>query len=224
MKTKKNVRVNLEKKRHLFFLLGLTMTLGATLMAFEWHSDAPTTVILTSDWEPIEEVLIPVTREKEAPQPKLKKKKAIIFEVIDNKTEIETPDVEFANTEELGLAVEDIPMDIEVDNSGPIPWSTIEDKPEFLGGEDGMMAFIAKNTVYPEQAIQVDIQGVVYVEFVVGKDGQVKDVVLKRGVDPSLDKEAIRVVQMMPRWKPGKQRGQAVDVSYIIPIRFKLSF
>lgn len=223
MRTKKNVRVNLEKKRHLFFLLGLTMTLGATLMAFEWHSDTQTTVMLTSGWTPIEEVLIPVTREKKAPLPKIKKKKIVVFELVVDKKDVDIPDVDFANTEELGYAVEDIPMEPEVDNS-VIPWSTIEDKPEFIGGEAGMMAFIAQNTVYPEEAKQVDIQGVVYVEFVVGKDGTVKDVNLKRGVDPLLDKEALRVVQMMPKWKPGKQRGQAVNVSYIIPFRFKLSF
>lgn len=224
MRTKKNVRVNLEKKRHLFFLLGLTMTLGATLMAFEWHSDTQPTVMLTSGWAPIEEVLIPVTREKKAPLPKIKKKKIVVFELVEDEKDIEIPDLDFIDTEEVGAGVEDVAMEDEVVETEVIPWSKIEKKPEFIGGESGMLSFIAQNTEYPEHARQVDIQGVVYVEFVVSKTGTIKDVVLKRGVDPLLDKEALRVVSMMPKWKPGKQRGQAVNVSYIIPIRFKLGF
>lgn len=229
MRTKKSIQVNLEKKRHLFFLLGLILTLIVVLIAFEWHSDTQTTVELSSNWEPIEQVLIPITREKKAPPPKLKQKKVIVFEVVENDTDIEIPDVEFANTEELGEAVEavesveEVPMETEVDDV-VIPFAIIEDKPEFIGGEAGLMAFIAQNIKYPEIAKEVEIQGVVYVEFVVGKDGSVKDVALKRGVDPLLDKEALRVVQMLPKWKPGKQRGKVVNVSYIIPIRFKLIF
>lgn len=229
MRTKKSIRVNLEKKRHLFFLLGLTVTLVVILAAFEWHADTKTIVLPTSNWEPIDEVLIPIIREKELPLPKLKKKKIIVFEVVENNPDIEIPDVELANTEELGEAVEavdvveEVPMEPEVDDS-VIPFAIIEEKPEFIGGEAGVLAFIAQNIKYPELAKEIQIQGVVYVEFVVGKDGSVKDVVLKRGVDPLLDKEALRVVQMMPKWKPGKQRGQVVNVSYIIPIRFKLVF
>jgi TonB family protein len=98
----------------------------------------------------------------------------------------------------------------------------VEEMPEFPGGEMELRTFIANNIEYPEIAMKNKIQGKVYVTFVVGKDGLVKDAKIARGVDPSLDGEALRVVNNLPKWKPGKQRGEAVNVSYTIPINFAL--
>jgi len=98
----------------------------------------------------------------------------------------------------------------------------VEEMPEFPGGEQALREFIAKNVEYPKVAQEKGIQGKVYVTFVVGTDGNVKDAKIARGVDPSLDAEALRVVGKMNGWKPGKQRGQFVNVSYTVPINFKL--
>ncbi len=98
----------------------------------------------------------------------------------------------------------------------------VEDMPEFPGGDLALRKFIAASVKYPEIAQENGIQGKVYVTFVVGDDGYVKNAKIARGVDPSLDKEALRVVSSLPQWKPGKQRGQAVNVAYTVPINFAL--
>ncbi len=98
----------------------------------------------------------------------------------------------------------------------------VEEMPEFLGGEQALRQFISNSIDYPKVAQGKGIQGKVYVTFVVTKDGNVANATIARGVDPSLDSEALRVVNSLPKWKPGKQRGQAVNVSYTVPINFKL--
>lgn len=98
----------------------------------------------------------------------------------------------------------------------------VEDMPEFPGGEMALRTFIANNIEYPAIAQENGIQGRVYVTFVVTKDGSVANAKIARGVDPILDKEALRVVNSLPKWQPGKQRGQEVNVSYTVPINFAL--
>jgi len=99
----------------------------------------------------------------------------------------------------------------------------VEEMPEFPGGQSALKDFISQSVNYPEDARKNGIQGRVYVQFVVSKDGSVKDATVIRGVDSSLDNEALRVVNTMPLWKPGKQRGEAVDVAFTVPIGFALS-
>jgi len=98
----------------------------------------------------------------------------------------------------------------------------VEEMPEYPGGVQELRKFIAQTVRYPEAAQKKSIQGKVYVSFVVEKDGSVGAAKVVRGVDPSLDQEALRVVGLLPKWTPGKQKGEAVRVSYTIPISFKL--
>lgn len=99
---------------------------------------------------------------------------------------------------------------------------TVEDMPEFPGGQRNLMSFIGRNVKYPVVAQENGIQGRVVVQFVINKDGQVADATVVRGVDPSLDKEALRVINAMPNWKPGSQRGNPVNVKYTVPVQFRL--
>ena len=101
-------------------------------------------------------------------------------------------------------------------------FQVVEQMPEFPGGMSEAMKFLAKNIKYPVAAQQAKIEGRVIVQFVVGKDGSISDVHTVRSVSPELDAEAIRVVSMMPKWNPGKQRGKAVSVSFTMPIMFRL--
>jgi TonB family protein len=98
----------------------------------------------------------------------------------------------------------------------------VEDMPEFPGGESSLRKYIANSIIYPEVAVRKGIQGKVYVTFVVTKSGSIANARIARGVDPDLDREALRVVNGLPKWMPGKQRGQAVNVSYTVPINFSL--
>jgi periplasmic protein TonB len=101
-------------------------------------------------------------------------------------------------------------------------YSFVEQMPEFPGGEEQLRKYLASNIRYPEIAQENGIQGRVFVSFVVGKDGYITDIQVVRGVDPSLDREAIRVIKAMPPWKSGKQNGAAVRVSMSLPVNFKL--
>lgn len=111
---------------------------------------------------------------------------------------------------------------IELDEHGNQIFRIVEEMPVFPGGEDALKTYIMQNVKYPDDAKKDGIKGKVYVTFVVGHDGNVSDLKIARGVHPSLDKEAIRVMKNSPTWKPGKQRGKAVSVQYTVPIMFAL--
>lgn len=99
----------------------------------------------------------------------------------------------------------------------------VEEQPVYPGGVDAMMKFLTDNIKYPFIALENGSKGTVICTFVIEKDGSVSDVKVIRGLDPSMDKEAIRVIEQMPKWKPGMQRGNAVNVRYTLPVTFKLT-
>ncbi len=99
---------------------------------------------------------------------------------------------------------------------------TVEQMPEFPGGDEAMFKFVQDNVKYPQAAAAKGIQGTVFVDFVVNRDGNVADVKLRRGVEPTIDAEALRVVSLMPTYKPGFMNGKAQRVQFTIPIKFNL--
>jgi TonB family protein len=99
----------------------------------------------------------------------------------------------------------------------------LEDVATFKGGIEGMYKWLGKNLSYPPEAKEAGIEGTVYVEFVIEKNGSVSNVIVKHGVAPILDNTAIKVVQSMPRWKPGRQKGRRVRCLMVLPIQFKLN-
>jgi protein TonB len=102
-------------------------------------------------------------------------------------------------------------------------FTVVEQQPEFQGGYEAMMNFIKKNMRYPASARRMGVDGTVYVSFVVSKDGSISEVKTIRGISADCDKEAMRVVSMMPAWRPGKQNGKPVFVRFVLPIKFKLN-
>jgi protein TonB len=111
-----------------------------------------------------------------------------------------------------------------VDVSIPIyPYATLEEKPEFKGGDAAMWQFLGDNLVYPSHAKEIGIEGKVYISFVIDEFGNVTNAKIAREVGGGLEEEALRVVKMMPRWKPGRQAGHPVRVSYSLPIVFNLN-
>ena len=102
-------------------------------------------------------------------------------------------------------------------------FTVVEQQPEFQGGYEAMMNFLKKNIRYPASARRMGVDGTVYVSFVVSKDGSISEVKVIRGLSADLDQEAVRVVSMMPRWRPGKQNGKPVFVRFVLPIKFKLN-
>ena len=171
-------------------------------------------------------------QKEEAPPPTqlppLKEKKhenLSATQIVDNvKEEIVIPESTQVYDTTLKNNIKEVALtDSSFGNSdGTLDYFTIEEKPEFPGGESAMMKWIASNVKYPDVAIENKITGKVFILFVINKEGKVSNVELLVGVNPCLDKEALRVVSNMPNWKPGKQRGKPIKVSYKLPINFKL--
>lgn len=112
---------------------------------------------------------------------------------------------------------------IVVEDYGDRPFVTVEQMPQFVGGQDSLMRFIKSNLTYPRKAQDDGVQGRVVVRFVVNKLGKIVDAKVIRGIDPNCDREALRIVLAMPKWLPGKQNGQPVSVYYTLPVMFKLT-
>jgi protein TonB len=228
MELKKTPKADLELKKNVFFMLGLVVSLGLMLLAFEWtakpeKADSLGTVGAVN----VEEEIIPVTREQEIkpppppPPPQVVEVLNIVDDDVDIDDELQIEDSEADDKTLITVAPVVVAAKEEEEESAEV-FFIVEDMPEFPGGEMALRTYIANAIKYPVIAQENGIQGKVYVTFVVGKDGKVSNATIARGVDPSIDKEALRVVNSLPAWKPGKQRGKPVNVSYTVPINFVL--
>ena len=228
MEIKKSEKANLENKKLLFVEIGLVVSLGITLFAFEWTSKETKVSTLEDTTEVlIEEEIFPITQETPPPPPAAPKIPVLSdqIDIVDDEIEIE--DDMFMNLEDdanLGVEIMDyIEVEEEEVEEEAIPFQLVEEKPSFQGGDANQFSkWVNQRLVYPEIAKENGVQGRVTLQFTVEKDGTVTKVRVLRGVDPSLDKEAVRVVSMSPKWKPGKQRDRAVPVTYTFPVIFQL--
>ncbi len=227
MELKKNDKVNLEKRKGVFFQLGLVITLSLILIGFEWTSSGLSkNQFDIGEGDVIDEEIIPVTRQ-EKPEPKTLPKPPKVTEVlniVENDVTIENElildDLESNQDDEVQIL--DFDVSDEEQEEAEI-FYIVEDMPSFKGeGLNGFRNWVMKNLQYPEIAAENGISGTVYVQFVVEPTGLVNKVTIMRGVDPALDKEAIRVVKTSPKWTAGKQRGKSVRVAFTFPIKFVL--
>ncbi|MDR2009595.1 MAG: energy transducer TonB [Bacteroidales bacterium] len=125
------------------------------------------------------------------------------------------------DTKKLLYIPDNVPA-FEEEITEPVAFSTADEKPEFPGGDIALMKFISENTEYPQGSKENGIYGRVFAEFTIDSNGKVKDITIVKGLDPAIDAEVVRVISILPDWKPGKVRGKAVPVKYIIPVSFKL--
>jgi protein TonB len=146
-----------------------------------------------------------------------------VVEEVPTIEEIKQNEVAAVEVEGDAQVVFEEPVQAVVEEDENKIFMVVEQQPEFEGGYEAMMNFIRKNMRYPASARRMGVDGTVYVSFVVGKDGAISDVKVLRGISADCDKEAVRVVSMMPPWKPGKQNGKAVFVRFNLPIKFKLN-
>ena len=229
MEIKKSEKANLENKKLLFLELGLIIALGITWFAFEWTSKETTVSVLEDTTEVlIEEEIIPITQETPPPPPAQVKIPVLSDQIDIVDDEIEVNDDLFMNLEDdanMGVEIMEYVevTEDEVVEEEAIPFQLVEEKPSFQGGDANQFSkWVNSRLEYPEIAKENGVQGRVTLQFTVEKDGTVTKVKVLRGVDPSLDKEAVRVVSMSPKWKPGKQRDRAVPVTYTFPVIFQL--
>lgn len=226
MEAKKTPKADLENKKNIFFEVGFMFALAIVLFAFEWKvSVAEPSDFITVSEIPTEPEMVPITMMNQLPPPPPAAIRPMdLIEIVE---ELDQTDEDVELIDVTDDSKNKVP-DFNPDNLsyGPedidevIDFLPLEDMPEFLGN---VQKWIAKNIKYPIIASDNGIEGKVFVQFVVEKDGSVTNIKVARGVDASLDREALRVISEMPKWKPGKQRGKAVRVSYTLPIAFRLT-
>jgi len=228
MEIKKNDNVNMEKRKSIFFQLGLVIVLALCLIAFEWTTgQRGPNEFSDLDEQVLEEDLIPIT-EMEEQQPEIPPEipqVTEIFEIVEDDVSIEN-EIIFADDEtnfDDEVQMYDFNLGEEVDEEEEEIFVVVEDMPTFRGGDvNKFREWVQKRVKYPQIAAENGIQGKVYIMFVVEPDGSVSNVSVMRGVDPALDDEAIEVVKSSPAWAPGKQRGAPVRVRFSITVNFQL--
>jgi len=234
MQSKKNEKVDLTKNSSLYFVIGLATILFISWQAIEWKTyekDLYGYEALNVDDEDDEE--IPITEQLKTPPPPPPPPPPApeVIEVVEDEEEVEETVIESTETNEDEI-VEIVEVEEEYDDVD-VPFAVIEDVPIFPGCEkvskserrdcfqEKMNKHIRKNFRYPEIAQEMGIQGRVYVNFIIAKDGQITNIRM-RGPDKNLEKEAQRIIAKLPNMIPGKQRGRPVRVPFSIPITFRL--
>ena|SRR4030042_3736578 len=224
MEAKKTKKADLESKRVLFLEIGFVIVLGIVLAAFEWSTRPQESQLFGQTLEDVgDEEIIPITRQQDqATPPPPAPPQVFELNIVDDNVQIEDQ-LELDDMEaDDNLAMDFVPV-VEEEEQEEVAFIIVEDMPKFQGGDQNTFrAWIQTNLKYPEIAAENGISGRVFVNFVVNKNGEVVDAKVVRGVDPSLDQEALRVVRSSPKWEPGKQRGKPVKVQFTFPIVFVL--
>ena len=227
MEVKKAPVADLEGKKTTWLLVGYILVLAIMFVAFEWtrRDKIDTSEIVAEVSLNFEEEIIPITMQEKpvAPVPVEAKTISETIEIVEDDAEIEETII--ASDEDMGEVVEIQNIEnvvVEEPEKEEEIFQVVEAMPEFPGGTAELMKWLQKNIKYPSISQENGVQGRVIVQFVVNRDGSIVDPVVLRSVDPYLDKEALRVVKAMPKWKPGEQRGKPVRVKFTLPVQFRL--
>ena len=230
MEIKKSPKADLERGKSLSILMGFVVGLAVLFVGFEW-STRDVMVVQASEGvaDIIAEEEVEITRPENTPPPPPPPPAPVVTEVlnvVDDDVELEQQDILTSeDTQEAAQTAVYTPpaaVEEEEEEAAQQIFTVVEEMPEFPGGMNELLKYLAKSIKYPVIAQENGIQGRVSCSFVVNKDGSIVDAEVIRGVDPSLDKEALRVIGTMPKWTPGKQRGKPVRVKYTVPITFRL--
>lgn len=228
MEARKNPKADINRYRGLFFNIGLVVSLSLILAAFEWRFyDKGDTIDMGAKIDDtFEEMLdVPPTEQPPPPPPEAKNVNLV---AIDDTEDIEDElEISFDIEMTEDMVIEQMPEQIDVsddveEESAEEVFVIVEEQPHPKGGMQAFYDHINSNIRYPSQARRMNIEGRVFVQFIVERDGSVSQVEVVRGIGGGCDDEAIRVVSSAPKWEPGKQRGKPVRVRMVLPITFKL--
>ena len=233
MQPKKNPKADLNKDKNLYFVIGLTLVLGVTWGAIEYKTYEKVFDLAALDMLEDDDEDIPITEQLKTPPPPPPPPPAPeVIEVVEDEEEVEETVIESTETDQDEIIIEEIEVEEEFEDID-VPFAVIEDVPIFPGCEsvaksqrracfqDKINQHIRRNFRYPEIAQEMGIQGRVYVNFIIAKDGSITNIRM-RGPDKNLENEAQRIISRLPQMTPGKQRGRAVRVPFSIPITFRL--
>jgi periplasmic protein TonB len=226
MELKKNPESDLSRKKNLFLNIGMIISLSLCLIAFEWktYEDlSPVDVAISSKTEELLD--IPITEDKPLEPPKVKVEPEI--KEVENEIEEEIIKIDTEITDETVIAPPqppaiETPLEIPEEEDLNKTFLIVETQPAPIGGYEAFYKYIGKNIKYPDQARRMGVEGKVFVQFVVDKDGSITNVEVLKGIGSGCDEEAARVLESAPKWSPGKQRGRPVRVRMSVPIIFKL--
>ncbi len=238
MEQKKTPRADMDQRRTTGFLLGLTLVLALLYVALEWNSAESQTSFDALDLEELvhESELVPMSNVETVAQleEKQQAEKAEQLRVVDDDVELEQPD-EQPEGEQEGNDDESLLKDLEekldddkalasmgVDPNNPLNFHVVEDLPQFPGGAVEFMKWLTKHLRYPYNARKQKIQGKVVAVFYVEKDGSITGISVTKSLSAECDREALRVLRMMPAWQPGIQNDKPCRTKVCIPIVFKL--
>ena len=227
MQEKKSSKGNLEKRRNTFLIIGFVIVFLLVYVCFELFAPSKKPIDL-GPLEPVEIIITeeaPATDKTPPPPPPEQPQKDYILELVDKEIKLNLDSILFNPEYNEGDAIPPYePIDIvDIEPELPPPTKIPEKNPEPIGGYEAMYAYLKSNLKYPERPRTNNIQGQIFVEFVVEKDGTISHVKILAGVDPELDQEAMRVVKLMPKWKPGEQLGKPVRCLFNIPIKFTIN-
>lgn len=219
MEIKKSPKADLENKRMIFTQIGLVLALAIVFFAFEYRSyDKRVLNIVERQVEDIPEEIVPITDQTVKPPPPAPVVQTTVLQVVEDDVQVEDVKINVEVDQKTQIEVYVPPVREEEEVVEAEIFTVVESMPEYPGGPEEMMRFIAQNIKYPPIARESGIQGRVFVNFVVEPNGSVSNVKVLRGIGGGCDEEAIRVVQSMPKWTPGRQRGKAVRVSFNLPV------
>ncbi len=225
MEEKKSPKANLENKKLMFIQIGLIISLAVAWAVFEMKSYDKREIdeSLLRSTEMLDEEMVEITKQDEPkPEPVEMPKQTTQLEIVEDDVEVEDIEIN-ADVQQNEVIEEYVAPEIEEEEVVEQEiFQIVEEMPSFPGGEQKLLEYVAKNVKYPQIARESGIKGRVFISFVVEPDGSVSNVKVLRGIGGGCDEEAMRVVKSMPKWKPGKQRGKAVRVSYMLPVNFQL--
>lgn len=225
MQLKKSLTASLEEHKITYVLMGLVFTLSLCYVALEWTEKEVTKYeVADLDFAFEEEIEIQQTSQETTPPPPPPAVQEVeVLNVVEDDKEVASVEInteDDKDTEVIIAAPIEAPVEEEEEE---VIFVVVEQQPEFPGGTQELMKYLAQNIKYPVIAQENGIQGRVICQFVVNKDGSICDIdVVRSSGEASLDKEAVRVIKSMPKWKPGKQRGKAVRVKFTLPVNFRL--
>ena len=225
MQIKKSPKASLEDKKLTYVLIGLVFVLSVCYVALEWTEREVTKYeVADADFQFEEEIEIQQTSQDVTPPPPPPAVQEVeVLNVVEDDVETEEIEINTEDQKDVEVVIQAPVEVVEEEEEEEVVFVIVEDMPEFPGGQQALFKYLSDNVKYPTIAQENGIQGRVICQFVVNKDGNIVDVeVVRSGGDPSLDKEAIRVIKSMPKWKPGKQRGKAVRVKYTVPVNYRL--
>ena len=228
LEEKKSKKASLEQHKTTWLLIGYIVVFAALFVAFEWTATEKkqTGEIISQGILLEEEIMVPITlpEKKVVPPPPQAKQITEILEIVEDDAEIE--ETEIMSVEDQGEVVEineDANIVVEEVVEEETIYQVVEQQPEFPGGMRAMMKYLQDNINYPRISRDNNSQGRAFIRFVVNSDGSIQGVeVIKSSGDIYLDKEAVRVVEAMPKWTPGKQAGKPVRVFFTLPVVFRL--